>query len=526
MSPIAKFIALAFVAQPLCTATVAQRVANVYVSVTGNDSHAGTQGQPIRSFQKLQTLKLLPGSTIFLKAGDLFKESLILSLHGTPGKPIKIRPYGHGNAQIYAGSREGVVLHGSFFELSGIAVRGAGRKSGNTTNGIRIIESNDCIVRNVTVSGFQKSGLEVFNCRNARVRNVKATDNGFCGIYIIGATREQSENISVIDSRAENNPGDPTNTENHSGNGILVGLSRNVTVDHCVATNNGWDMPRTGNGPVGIWAYESDQVIIQYCISYRNKTSRGGKDGGGFDLDGGVSNSIIQYCLSYENEGAGHGLFQYAGASPWYNNTVRYCISINDAARTEGSGSFFIWNNSGDSNQLRDAFIYNNVVYTKNAPAVRFEAQSDNTRFLFVNNIFSATDTLIDGPSSGERFRGNVWWNFANTFRFRDFTSLADWAAATGQEMLNGEMAGRQMNPQLNGPLETRLTDPYQLASLTGFRLGNNSPLINHGVSLDMFLKELPLKDFFGTPLPQGPLPEPGVYEWNETPAKKKSKSH
>ena len=101
-------------------------------------------------------------------------------------------------------------------------------------------------------------------------------------------------------------------------------------------------MPRQGNGPVGIWAWMSDHVKIQYCISYKNRTSRGGKDGGGFDLDGGVTNSLIQYCLSYENEGAGYGLFQYPGASDWSNNIIRYSVSINDARTTEGAGSFFI----------------------------------------------------------------------------------------------------------------------------------------------------------------------------------------
>ena len=100
-----------------------------------------------------------------------------------------------------------------------------------------------------------------------------------------------------------NNPGDPTNLTNHSGNGIVVGHCTNVLIDHCMATNNGWDMPRIGNGPVGIWCYEADSVVIQHCLSYRNKTSVGGADGGGFDFDGGVTNSIIQYCLVLRKPG-------------------------------------------------------------------------------------------------------------------------------------------------------------------------------------------------------------------------------
>jgi hypothetical protein len=80
-------------------------------------------------------------------------------------------------------------------------------------------------------------------------------------------------------------------------------------------------MPRIDNGPVGIWACEADSVIIQHCISYRNKTARGAVDGGTFDIDGGVTNSITQYCLSYENWGSGYGIYQYWSAGKWDNNT-------------------------------------------------------------------------------------------------------------------------------------------------------------------------------------------------------------
>ena len=230
-----------------------------------------------------------------------------------------------------------------------------------------------CLVEQVRAEGFQKSGVDLYDCKNMTLRKILVIDNGFCGINVIGSARNLSGNIMIQDCKAENNPGDPTNLDNHSGNGILVGVSDSVVIDHCSATNNGWDMPRQGNGPVGIWTWESDHVTIQYCISYRNKTSRNAKDGGGFDLDGGVTNSVIQYCLSYENQGAGYGLFQYAGASDWSNNVIRYCVSINDAQKTEGAGSFFIWNGSNDSHQLANCMIYNNVLYNSFAPIISFE---------------------------------------------------------------------------------------------------------------------------------------------------------
>jgi len=314
------------------------------------------------------------------------------------------------------------------------------------------------------------------------VLKVVAYGNGFCGINVMGSSRDSSENILIRDCEAENNPGDPTILDNHSGNGILIGVSDSVTIDHCTATNNGWDMPRQGNGPVGIWAWMSDHVTIQYCISFKNRTSKGGKDGGGFDLDGGVTNSLIQYCLSYENEGAGYGLFQYPGASDWANNVIRYCVSINDARTTEGAGSFFIWNGSAESRQLTNCFIYNNVAYSTSAPVISFENASEHENFLFINNIFIGTGQMITGKNRGSSYTDNIW------------TSTSD--------------------PALQGPFITDITDPYKLNTLTGLMLQPGTKMKDSGTKIvTMYGIDPPLTDFFGNPVPQGTGPEPGIHE-------------
>ena len=211
--------------------------------------------------------------------------------------------------------------------------------------GWQLIISSGIWVNDVNISGFQKSGLRVYSSQHINVNNIFAHDNGSAGITVEAPyqTRESSY-IKILNCRAENNPGDPTNLTNHSGNGIVVGNCKNVTIDRCTATNNGWDMPRIGNGPVGIWAYEADSIIIQHCLSYKNKTSKGGADGGGFDLDGGVTNSIVQYNMSYDNQGSGYCIFQYWGASPWHNNTFRYNISENDGSVSDSQAGLYIWN--------------------------------------------------------------------------------------------------------------------------------------------------------------------------------------
>lgn len=487
-----------------------------YISATGSDDNPGTKTRPFKSIAKINSLLLEPGDAIFFKGGETFDGTISLTLPGTLEDSVFISSYGDGDAIINGGNKPAVNIRGRYFRLERLHATGSGRKSGNVTSGVVLTDAQHGVVASIKSEGFQKSGLELLNCKNIRVENVLAMHNGFSGIHVSGDDRSKSRNIVIKDSRAEDNPGDPTNLGNHSGNGILVAKSDSVVVDHCVATNNGWDMPRIGNGPVGIWAYESSNILFQYCISYGNRTSKGAKDGGGFDFDGGVTNSIIQYCLSYDNEGAGYGLFQYAGASLWYNNVVRYCLSINDATTTEGSGGIFIWNGSEDSVQLADCQVHNNVVYTTQAPAVQFEPQSLNKNFMFYNNIFIGNNAIVDGPSSGEKFLGNIWWNAADSeINFRGHSELQEWSRVTGQERKAGEMIGRQRDPLLKGALRTTITDPHALHTLLNFTLLDNSPLIDTGLQFDSVAGiPMVMHDFYGTPVPQGTKPDPGVYEW------------
>ena len=484
-----------------------------FISQNGNDNNPGTKAKPFKTLQKINSLKLHPGDNIYLKGKDFFQGTLSLTINGVNDKAVLITSYENenGNAVIDGGNKGAIILRGKHFQLKDINVKGSGRKAGNTTNGITLSEASDAVVENIKTEGFQKSGIELNSCKNVNLKNVYALNNGFCGIYITGSMNKRSKNILVKDCKAENNAGDPTNLDNHSGNGILAGLSDSVTIDHCVATSNGWDMPRIGNGPVGIWAYESNAVTIQYCISYRNKTSKGGKDGGGFDLDGGVTNSVIQYCLSYENEGAGYGLFQYAGASLWHNNIVRYCVSINDATTTAGSGGIFVWNGADDSVQLADCIVHNNVVYSTHAPVIQFEPMSKNKNFLFANNIFFGDGDIVQGPSSGEKFIGNIWWKAGEKITFRDHKDLIEWSTVTGQEKWNGLIAGKEIDPKLKGPFFTAITDPYQLHSLTGFTLMPESPLKNSLMDLTRLQIPPAAHDFFNGPVSQ--QSNPGVQQ-------------
>ncbi len=484
-------------------------------ALSGDDSNNGTKSHPVKTIARLNQLLNSKALSVYLAGSQTYQGTLILkNIAGKVDAPFFVTSAGSGRAVINGADSEAVHIENCRnISVKNIELRGNGRKGGNTTNGLSLSSSEGCVISNVTVRGFQASGIGLFDCRNTRVMDVYASDNGFSGINVLGSDRHSSGNIVIRNCRAENNPGDPAILDNHSGNGILVGMSDSVLIDHCTAINNGWDMPRKGNGPVGIWAWESNNVIIQYCISCLNKTSKDAMDGGGFDLDGGVTNSSIIYCLSYGNQGAGYGLFQFPGASRWSGNSVQYCISINDATTTKGAGSIFVWNGSGDTTMLEDCMICNNVIYNDAHPLVSFEQASSHADFRFCNNIFVGNGSVVEGELKGSTFLGNNWWHTGSGITFGHWHSLADWAEHTGQEMLNGHLAGSCLDPLFQGQVMTDLTDPMKLGELTGFILKNNSPLKNKGLDIkSLFNYTAVCEDFYGNRIPEGTIATPGIY--------------
>jgi hypothetical protein len=100
-------------------------------------------------------------------------------------------------------------------------------------------------------------------------------------------------------------------------------------------------------GPVGIWFYDANNSIIQFCESYNNE-SGGDKDGGGFDFDQNVTNSFIQYCYSHNNGGGGQTYAQmeakdYGGTKRVANITASGTysqVSLANINVTNGSCTF------------------------------------------------------------------------------------------------------------------------------------------------------------------------------------------
>jgi len=395
-------------------------------SELGNDANVGTSPEKAwKTIEKINITGFHAGEKVLLQGGQTFNGSIhISSLRGTAKFPIEFNTYGKGKATILSGdSLAFLATDCQYIVLKNIIAKGSGRLKGNRTNGIEFFKVHNGTIDSVEASGYLWSGIQISGGENIRITHANAHDNGFCGINVDSGEKEYGEdgskyktlrNVYVGHCIADNNPGCPEVKDNHSGSGILLGGVVNGLVEFCEAMNNGWDMPREGNGPVGIWAYMSDSIIIQHCYAHHNKTSLKGKDGGGFDFDGGITNSILQYNFSAFNEGAGYGIFQYAGATEWSNNIARYNISYNDGSKNSQAG-ILMWCDP-IALPMKKFHAYNSTIVNNFKYGVNFEPGVYKD-FLFENNIFLVTpetDKFIGGDFKLATFQRNAFWAIGN----------------------------------------------------------------------------------------------------------------
>jgi hypothetical protein len=265
--------------------------------------------------------------------------------------------------------------------------------------------------------------------------------------------------------------------------------------------NNGWDMPRKGNGPVGIWAWNADNAVIQFCISHDNKSP--GEDGGGFDLDGGVTNSVMQYNLSYNNEGPGYFLCQYPSAPVFKNNIVRYNISQNDGTKNNRRSAIDIY---AANAEMSDCEIYNNTLYNSSGAGIGFGGLHV-PGIVVRNNIFICSGELISGEAKRGRFENNIYWPINEQGLTFDGLRFEKWVAQTGQERIGDTVVGRYVDPLLVEPGTVKLTNPAKLTNLKAYRLKTGSPCLGAGIPIE----NNGGRDFWGNKVLEGEKPAIGA---------------
>lgn len=514
-----------------------------FVSASGADAHAGTSpADAWRTITRVNNQTLRPGDRVFFEGGQTFSGNLYLdaSEAGTAAAPIVIASYGADRATIYADTGTGILA----YDTSGIVIRdlyvvGSGSTT-NTGNGVFFFNDLPGGVKlpfvrvdHVDAVQFGEAGILVggngdnSGFDDVRITNAIASDNRKQGIFVYSLSANTHRNVYIGFCRAFRNSGQ-AGLQFNSGNGITLSGVDGGIIERSVAHDNGW-LSDASNGPIGIWTYESTNVVIQYNESYANKTG-GTKDGGGFSIDNNTSNSLLQYNYSHDNTGAGLQLAHKPDNLVHSGNVVRYNITQNDG-RKNNYAAIQLWG------RIRNAEIHNNTVYVKftSAAAARgvyiknssIEAQ-DVEHVHLRNNIIITTSTTklvevtptqLDGAID-LRFENNAYFSATATPKYLwgsvTYTSLASWRTATGQETVNGTAAGFEGDPLLKAAgAAATLDDATAIDRIEAYRLNPGSRAINAG--LDLFTLagvRMGTADYYGTATPQGAAYDIGAHEF------------
>ena len=517
-----------------------------YVRASGSDSDSGlSAAHPWKTLARVNAQAYRPGDRILLFGGDAFDGGLRFDQksQGRPGHPIILASYGKGRATIRAGAESGLTIENAGnWTVRDLVLVGAKRKT-NRGSGVKFSNTQpgaaklaNIRIENVEAHGFGKEGIcaagepkdrSQSGYENVRITHCLAYDNAYYGIYVVGVWDANSKsyanrNVRIDYCVAHDNPGDPNYTQNHSGNGILLDDVETGRIEYCVAYENGALCNCPIGGPVGIWAHAANHVTIQHCASFRNKTGRS-VDGGGFDFDGGVTNSVMQYNYSSGNYGAGYLLYNYADAPhEFHHNIVRFNISENDG-RCNNYGGIVIGN---DGSGVHDLEIYHNTVYigATNIGGHPKTIEIRNAAHIHVRNNLLVSAGGVPAAQITDKqtdivFQGNAYWNQSGDLNFLDngqsYRSLADWRKATGQETRGGIAIGFTENPLLSHPdANETIRDISRLPFLTAYRPGR--AFLNRFPAPDL-RREFGLnpggQDFAGRPLPSGKPLAPGAYQ-------------
>lgn len=415
-----------------------------YVSLFGNDSNTGlSENQPWRSIERVNAAQLLPGDSVRFQANQTFLGNLSLAKVNQSSDlascAVTISSYGSDRATIDAGTGTGFIAEntgGVYLTNLNFVGAGAAKNTGSGVLFSNTLPGNvtfaNIRVHRVDVSGFKHAGICLTaqptdgswsGFRDIKITNTTSHDNGDAGISCIGAWNPEQVGYAHTDfyignCSAYRNAGIP-GKDSHSGNGIVLAQVDGAIIERCRAYENGSLNDYEGGGPVGIWVWDANRVVIQFNESHHNRTASS-KDGGGFDLDGGVTNSLVQYNYSHDNDGAGYLLAQFEGARPFHGNLLRYNLSVNDGRRNR-YGGIHLWS-TGANGGITDTTIYANTICTTRStdgsPAAVDYPSKGIRDIRFYNNCFQTDGAaaLVRGEmNQGAMFEGNT---FSTNYKF------------------------------------------------------------------------------------------------------------
>ncbi|HUU12605.1 MAG TPA: right-handed parallel beta-helix repeat-containing protein [Terriglobia bacterium] len=355
-------------------------------SIAGDDAASGlSSDRAWKSLTKVNGATFQPGDEILLKRGGRWQGTLHPLGSGTAENPIRLGAYGEGpRPMIDGGAGPAVLIHNQdAWVIEGLEV--TNNKDSNE-DALKVwadprrphyhfIRIRDCVAHGAGRSGIHVGEGTYGNYDDVVIEDCVSFNNQDSGIFIQGKDYAEVRDLAIRRSVAYGNGWD----------GIKIYSGRDGVIEYCTAYRNGWKH----DARVGIWCWNSENILIQYCESYENVTP-GVHDGGGFDIDWSCSRCVIQYCYSHDNDGAGY-LFMGSGRGFTTRSVVRFNISQNDGRKNDYGGILCY-------GTLQDSDVHNNVFFykgTEEGAAIHFRGDKESgfpSNVRVFNNIVIAEE--------------------------------------------------------------------------------------------------------------------------------------
>lgn len=355
------------------------------------------------TINRIDSSLIRAGDTIYLSENGHYNDLVIYEIQGQSRKPVTITS--HGTATISPSSGNGVtIMNSSHVTLENVHVKG-----GSTGTGITIWQDGDTAMKDITVNSVKTEGFYTGLYAGTSATSVRITD-----LDILNSSFSEARDNNLITSSptgsrglsdvtvsnvvAHSASGDPSASKN-TGSGIILSGVTGGVIENSHAYNNG-TLSNAPEGPEGIWAYSSDNIIIRNNVSENNKTSRTDGNGFGFDID--VHDSAMTGNVSRNNDGVGYLIYTY-GDWDTRNILVENNTSIHDSRKNYSWGPITVSGGIGSSRgsgYVSDVVIRNNSITMDEADEREAIMVMSNTRNITVsgNNVTRSGGEKVDSP--------------------------------------------------------------------------------------------------------------------------------
>ncbi len=428
--------ALIFTAVSFSLTAVKAHTANTYYidSIDGDNKNSGdSESSAWKDLAGFTDEELGAGDKVLFRAGGTYDCQVTLwGLKGTKEAPFVISSYGEGERPVLTTNAHDEVF--TFIDCSYITVsdvqitapNGGGiwidtineESIGMTIDNVYFfgmpngkVNSRDDFSRGaaparaaVMVKGLPANSRYPVNDLTITDCEVYDTANGF---MIWGSWNDQQNPWSDDDEA------DPIyNTgllikgcyfHEMDAEAVVVGICDGALVTHCRAINTCQGEGVDENGEIlyftaAMWFWGSENSTIQYCEIAGQKNVG---DGMTVDFDSCTNNCTYQYIYSHDNQ---RFMVNNAKDDPQQNNTVRYCLSVNDnkgrssIASGNGENGLKFYNNTiincGEFQfyHLTNSLVANNIIIPIEGEVINFDLEDEiNGNNTYTNNCYYNT---------------------------------------------------------------------------------------------------------------------------------------